>query len=78
VGNLQEKGMVYTSSVGPGNQTVVADPDQENWPARTVDFARSKQLSRIEDFVADFKPRLDATTIEGLRRLWTVVKNGPL
>lgn len=78
VGELLDRGMVFTADRPGDRQLVAADPKQENWQDRMQDFARTKQLARIQDFASDFEPYLDETTREGLRRVYRMVNVRPL
>lgn len=77
VGDMQALGMVFTADAN-GGQIVTADPDPEGWKARADQYTLNKQLDRIQKFVADYGPRLDETTLQGLRRLYSAVRVSPL
>lgn len=77
VGSLIDKGAVFTTEA-TGGQLVTLDSDPNNWQTRAEHVTRQKQLDRIKEFEADYRSRLDAAAIEGLRRLYAEVKMKPL
>lgn len=65
-------------SARPSGDVYAFDTDESNWPKRSNDLAREKQLSRIQKFAADFAPRLSAAGTQMLRELYRDVRANPL
>ena len=77
VGKLLDMGAVFTTEA-TGGQIVTLDPDPGCWDDRAALRTQHKQLDRIKEFVADHATRLDASTTEGLRRLYASVRSKAL
>ena len=77
IGDLRDEGKVYTTESSLG-RVAHYDPDPDSWEPRKLELRKAKQLGTIEQFVADYKSRMDGPTYEGMKRLYVSIRNKPL
>ena len=74
VGDLKKQGCLTTVD-DPAGERLYFDRDRSSWEPRAAALEKQRNLDEIERFARKWAGPLDATTTEGLRRLWVHEKN---